>query len=73
MSALPPPLPNPFDAIGDEELYWMQVALSYGCLRSKADEAKPHHKHVCALLRILDDQATKRPSKKPSFPGLPPA
>lgn len=66
------PIPNPFDNVSDDDLYGMQVALTYGCLRSKADEKKPHHKYVCGLQKILAAQADQRGSKKPQFP-FPPA
>lgn len=67
-----PILPNPFDGVSDEELFQMQVALTYGCLRSKSAIRQPHKKYVCALQRILDQQASARPSEKPHFPYPPP-
>lgn len=66
-----PPLPNPFDDVDDDTLYEMQIALTYGCLRSKSSINKRHVKYVCALQRILDAQATQRPSRKPDFPFPP--
>ena len=68
----PIPLPNPFNDVTDDELLEMQVALTYGCLRSKAAIDKRHKKYVCALQQILDDQADGRGSQKPHFPYPPP-
>jgi hypothetical protein len=73
MPTIPEPIPNPFDDVDDEELYSMQVALEYGCLRSKAAVSKKNKKHVCALSTILEGQATQRGSRKPQFPFPPPA
>lgn len=67
-----PELPNPFDDVSDETLYQMQVALTYGCLRSRTALKKEHKTYVCSLLRILNEQATARPSRKPAFPFPPP-
>jgi len=69
----PEPFPNPFDDFTEAELYGMQIAITYGCLRSKTDERQPHHKYICSLQRIIDDEATKRGYKKPVFPHPPPA
>jgi len=68
----PLPLPNPFDDVSDEDLYEMQVSLTYGCLRSKAAIDKRHKKYVCALQTILDQQALDRGSARPHFPYPPP-
>jgi hypothetical protein len=74
MTSVPPEqIPNPFNDVSNDTLYWMQVALTYSCLRSKADERKPHHAQVCALQKILSQQADARGSKKPQFPNPPPA
>jgi hypothetical protein len=70
--SLPPPLPNPFDAVDDETLYQMQVSLTYGCLRSRGAVQKKHREFICSLGQILKAQADQRPSKKPNFP-FPPA
>ena len=66
-----PELPNPFNDVPDETLYQMQVALTYGCLRSRQSLKKEHKTYVCNLLRILNQQATDRPSRKPDFPFPP--
>ena len=68
-----PELPNPFNDVSDETLYQMQIALTYACLRSRVALKKEHKTYVCNLQRILNQQATDRPSKKPDFPSPPPA
>lgn len=73
MSALIPPLPNPFDDVDDETLYQMQVALTYSCLRSRGAVRKPHKEFICSLGQILQKQASQRPSKQAHFPFPPKA
>lgn len=68
-----PPLPNPFDGVDDDRLYEMQVALTYGCLRSKAALHLPNKRVICELLSLLEGQARQRPSKMPRFPFPPEA
>lgn len=66
-----PELPNPFNDVSDAELFQMQVSLTYGCLRSKAVLKKEHKTYICSLMRILNQQATDRPSQRPNFPYPP--
>lgn len=67
-----PIIPNPFDLVTDDELFQMQVAIEYGCLRSRAAINDRHKSHICGLGEILRQEADARGSKKPDFPFPPP-
>jgi len=68
---IPPIIPNPFDLVDDDTLFQMQVALEYGCLRSKQTVTQPHKNYICSLGQVLKSQADARGNKSPQFPFPP--